>query len=173
MQALPSWPDHAAQMHGEHHSSGVSGRVQVSSVVALAQVPANLVPARNAPVAGGDGPPAGLAARLHGGPRALRPAGIDADRYAGRCLCFFHAMPRHCPRSATTQSKPPLLAVLQLTAALLEDAGRVQTILLSRGIGVVCQGILASQPSLWPVTWVMVPTILFRVGALHLHPVIG
>jgi hypothetical protein len=38
--------------------------------------------------------------------------------------------------------------------------------LLARGIGIFCQGLLAFAPKLWPVTWVMVPVILSRVGVL-------
>ena len=38
--------------------------------------------------------------------------------------------------------------------------------LLARGIGVVCQAVMALEPRLWSTTWVMVPIILFRVGAL-------
>jgi len=45
--------------------------------------------------------------------------------------------------------------------------GRVQTMLLARGIGASCQIIMAMAPQLWPVTWVMVPVLLFRIGTLH------
>ena len=37
--------------------------------------------------------------------------------------------------------------------------------LVARGIGVACQGLLAVEPKLWLITWVMVPIILFRIGA--------
>jgi hypothetical protein len=52
-------------------------------------------------------------------------------------------------------------------------AGRVQTILLARGIGVVCQGLMALKPELWPVAWIMVPIILFRIGALNVHLILS
>ncbi len=45
--------------------------------------------------------------------------------------------------------------------------GRVQTILLAQGIGVLCQIMMALLPQLWPVTWVMVPVLLIKSGALH------
>ena len=39
--------------------------------------------------------------------------------------------------------------------------------LVARGIGVLCQIIMALAPQLWPVSWVMVPVLLFRIGTLH------
>ena len=37
--------------------------------------------------------------------------------------------------------------------------------LVARGIGVACQSTMALAPGLWPVTWVMVPVLLLRIGA--------
>ena len=44
-------------------------------------------------------------------------------------------------------------------------SGRVQAMLVARGIGVVCQSMMALEPKLWPVTWIMVPILLLRIGA--------
>ena len=45
-------------------------------------------------------------------------------------------------------------------------AGRVQTILIMRLTGVTCLFTMGLHPSLWRITWFIVPIVLLRSGVL-------
>ena len=54
-----------------------------------------------------------------------------------------------------------------LTLVLLPlAAGRIQTILIMRLTGVTCLFTMGLHPSLWRITWFIVPIVLLRSGAL-------
>ena len=128
------------------------------------QVPPHLVPTRHAPVSCGDRRAAGCSARVHGDARTVRPATVNADRCEWP-ICDTHANPVQMLVCQNLWGKPRVLTRLHWR----RNAGRVQTILLARGIGVVCQGLMAFDPQLWPITWVMIPVLLCRIGALQLQ----
>ena len=44
-------------------------------------------------------------------------------------------------------------------------AGRIQTILIMRLTGVTCLFTMGLHPSLWRITWFIVPIVLLRSGA--------
>jgi len=47
-------------------------------------------------------------------------------------------------------------------------AGRIQTILIMRLTGVTCLFTMGLHPSLWRITWFIVPIVLLRSGALSM-----
>ena len=64
------------------------------------------------------------------------------------------------PRASTCATLNSVMTACDVQRSL--TAGRVETMLSVKGFAIICQGIMASLPQLWPVTWVMAPLLLAR-----------